>query len=157
MRLNEARIGANIPILPPELRKHIHITTTCELLPTELEVMEQAFSALLYGFKITPPASEKLQVTMIAADRDTISLTFLDPNTIGVECSLILLAVHRWRARNFDSRMITQCCLEEFCHFFWDLPDGDPVQLKVTELMQVLYSNIRREQLYNISAPPGNL
>lgn len=156
MRLNEAKIGADIPILPPELRKHIHITTTCELLPTELEAMEQAFSALLYGLRITPPISGKMQVTMIATDKDTISLTFLDPDTIGSEFSLILLAIHRWRARNFDSRMITQCCLEEFCHFFWDLPDGDPVQLKVTELMQSLYSNLQREQLYNVSASPGN-
>lgn len=118
--------------------------------------MEQAFSMLLFGLKNSPPISEALCGTIITTDQDTISLSFLDPNTIGLQCSLILLAVHRWRSRDYDLRMITQCCLEELCHFFWDLPDGDPVQLKVTELMQSLYSNLQREQLYNVSASPGN-
>lgn len=152
MRLIGAKTNATLPSVPVNLGVHIRVFTTCKLLSAELDAIEQAFLALSLGMNRTPPADGATSVAIIITDQDTISLSFADVGTLGVEFSLIVLAIHRWRALGLGLVAMTLCCLEELCHFFWDLSDGDPVQLKVTELMQELYPNVQREQLYKESS-----
>lgn len=157
MKLIGARTDVTLPSIPLNLRGNIRICTTCELSSAELDAIEQAFLALMLGMNSAPPVDKASRVAIVITDQDTISLSFADPGTLGAQFSLIVLAVHRWRAHGYDTWVMTMCCLEELCHFFWDLPDGDPVQIKVTELMQALYPDVRREQLYRESCPsPGN-
>lgn len=154
MKLIGARTDVVLPSVPVNLRENIRICTTCELSSSELDAIERAFLALMFGMNSTPPLAGASHVAIVITDQDAISLSFADPGTLGVQFSLIVLAVHRWRAHGYDTRIMTMCCLEELCHFFWDLPDGYPVQLKVTDLMQALWPGVRREQLYRESCPP---
>lgn len=151
MKLVGAKTAVTLPSVPINLKDRIRLFTACELSPAELDAIEQSFLALLLGMNRTPPVDGATSVAIIITDQDTISLSFADAGTLGVEFSLIVLPIHRWRALGLGAVAMTLCCLEELCHFFWDLPDGSPVQTKVTELMQVLYPNVRREQLYKES------
>ena len=148
MRLERTMLSANKPCIPQRLQSRITFLTTCHLTNNEIMAFEVAFQALDSTMAGDTSIPDELGVTVIVTDQDTISLTILNPNTMGLETGLVIYPIHRWRIAHYNQACMIVCCVEELCHHFWSIANEERVRGKVLDVLKYIWPNVRSEDVY---------
>ena len=143
------------PRIPSPLSNRLIITTTCPLLPEEIQVFNNAFCALSLALSADKSVNPNMYINLVFTDSDTVSMSISDGDEWGYYVPMAIYPVHRWRMKNMNHIGMLACALEELCHHFWSIRDELLVQDKVIELIQTIMPNVRKSDVYNPNWTPG--
>ena len=138
------------PQLPAASPMKITQLSTCFLSTEEIDAAESAYRALALAAKNDPTFVTCVFANGIFFDRDELNIDFSDaPDVRGNIVLFFFLPVHRWRADHYTVLQMETAILEELCHAFFQIEEeGDPIKLKVTEVMQHSHPGIAVNDLF---------
>lgn len=106
--------------------------------PKELEVFELALSLVAQLADRSSPIPHIIPPNVHFLE--TCSPTFtLDDDMFGCFYQAIIFPVAKWRKDGLSKAKMLIVMVEELCHAVWQIPDGPPIEEKVTEVFHQIY------------------
>lgn len=146
-----------IPPIPEDFSRKLTWSGYCQLTQREQSLFTSAFCAFFEAYNANPPREPEITTNIIISDRDTISISYNNPDDLGTTIRFIIYPVHRWRARRLNDLQIMTCILEELCHMFFTIDDEFQVQDAVVACLKYLLPNVSKSVVYNLNWMPDDL
>lgn len=119
----------------PRFFDKISISYDGEEPPKELEILEPALALVSQMVESAPSVPQSLMPNVYFLESNLLTFE-IDDDALGCFHQAIFFPVEKWRTLKLSKDAILFVMVEELCHAVWQVPDGPPVEEKVTEVFR---------------------
>ena len=133
--LKSGRFAVDLKI--PRFFDGIPVVYDGENEPKELEIFEIAMALVARLIDSSSTSLNILLPNIYFLETDSPEFTLSD-DMLGCFHQAIIFPVTKWRTLDLSDFKILFVMVEELCHAIWQIPDGPPIEAKVTKVFQQL-------------------
>ena len=134
MKLKDGRTITNFSV-PKFFDNCISVSYCGREEPEEIEILNLAISLVVQTAEKSFPSLPVLPLNIYFLESNSLTFT-LDNSILGCFHPIIVFPVELWRTAGLSKDKILFIMVEELCHAIWQIPDGPPIERKVTEVFQ---------------------